>query len=97
MVGQQRFGYSSRMKPRETSGSNAIFTLSPRPGNASLPAAVIFVNDTGTAGVCAWCEGKSDAETWCEARGLVTTHGVCPVCRDRLLRGDNFSFSQQVA
>ena len=51
---------------------------------APRPRAIIFLNDSAFAGVCAWCADKDEADAWCRDRGYAATHGICPTCRARL-------------
>ena len=56
-----------------------------------LPAALMAVRrDEGDtmAIVCAWCEGKADAEKWCVGFGYRVSHGICPECMKVLLANE---------
>lgn len=57
--------------------------------NRSRPSAILFVNDSSMAGVCAWCEDKAEADAWCLDQGLDVTHTICLACRTRLADEEN--------
>lgn len=62
------------------------------------PHALLFINESAMAGVCAWCEDKVEADTWCQEHGLDVTHTICYSCRTRMLDEDRrLSCTRQVA
>lgn len=57
------------------------------------PVAVLSVNTSEwSAVVCAWhgryagSQSTKEAEHWCCAHGLEVTHGMCPECREQMIR-----------
>lgn len=58
--------------------------------NVTTPAAFLSVSPQGFAIVCAWHDeivpgSKRDAESFAHAQGLKCSHGVCPVCKARMI------------
>lgn len=52
-----------------------------------VPKAVMSINldSQATAIICAWHEGKAEADAWAKRKGLLASHGICPACSKRVM------------
>lgn len=48
------------------------------------PPSIIRVTDTA-AHICAWCDVDDAGGKWAGERCLIASHGICEVCRVKLL------------
>lgn len=60
------------------------------------PHAVMCVEGE-VARICAWCPDKLDADAWAEARGLLTSHGICEACKAQLCTDVVFEAGERCA